>query len=117
MVVDTMTITLINYANSGYVKSRAKQKETALTIAGIQKVIEYNYGDIDDFFKQSCPKHFGNPRGAGYWVWKPYFILKTLDTLQDGDVLVYCDSGAYFKDSILPYIESGSRSCGRWRRR
>jgi hypothetical protein len=100
-----MSITLINYANSGYVQSRAKQKETALTIAGINKVIEYNYGDIDDDFKRTCSKHFGNPRGAGFWVWKPYFILKTLDTLNDGDVLVYCDSGSYFKDSIVPYIE------------
>lgn len=100
-----MSITLINYANSGYVKSRSEQKRTALSIAGIQKVIEYNYGDIDDIFKQTCSKHFGNPRGAGYWIWKPYFILKTLDTLNDGDVLVYCDSGSYFKDSILPYIE------------
>jgi len=100
-----MTITLINYANSGYVKSREEQKETALTVAGINKVIEYNYGDIDEDFKRTCSEHFGNPRGAGYWVWKPYFILKTLDILQDGDVLVYCDSGACFKGSILPYIE------------
>jgi hypothetical protein len=99
-----MSITLINYANSGYVKSRAEQKETALTIAGFNKVIEYNYEDIDDDFKRTCSKHFDNPRGAGYWVWKPYFILKTLDTLQDGDVLAYCDSGACFKSSILPYI-------------
>jgi hypothetical protein len=100
-----MSITLINYANSGYIQSRAEQKETALTIAGFQKVIEYNYDDIDDDFKIACSKHFGNPRGAGYWVWKPYFILKTLDTLNDGDVLAYCDSGAYFTSSILPYIE------------
>jgi len=100
-----MSITLINYANTGYVESRAKQKETALTIAGFNKVIEYKYSDIDDDFKHTCSKHFGNARGAGFWVWKPYFILKTLDALNDGDVLAYCDSGAYFKDSILPYIE------------
>lgn len=105
-----MSITLINYANRGYVQSRREQKESALTIAGIHKVIEYNYNDIDDDFKQSHVKHFNNLRGGGYWLWKPYIILKTLDTLQDGDVLVYCDSGAYFRSSIVPYIEKMSGS-------
>jgi hypothetical protein len=100
-----MSIILINYANCCYVKSRAEQKETALTIAGIHKVIEYKYEDIDDDFKKTYNKHFNNVRGGGYWLWKPYFILKTLDTLNDGDVLAYCDAGACFKDTILPYIE------------
>jgi hypothetical protein len=34
-----------------------------------------------------------NPVGYGYWVWKSYLIQKMLHTLQDGDYLVYCDSG------------------------
>lgn len=101
-----MSITLINYANGGYKQSRAEQKESALTIAGIHRVIEYNYEDIDDDFKQKYSKHFNNLRGGGYWLWKPYLILKTLDTLNHGDILAYCDSGAYFKGSIVPYIDN-----------
>jgi hypothetical protein len=34
-----------------------------------------------------------NPRGFGYWLWKPYIILKELERMSYGDVLVYCDSG------------------------
>ena len=97
-----MTITLINYANRGYEMSRKEQKETALSIAGIDNVIEYSDKDIYDLTTEH-PQHFSNLRGAGYWLWKPYLILKTLETLNDGDILVYCDAGSYFKDSILPY--------------
>jgi len=32
-------------------------------------------------------------RGGGLWVWKPDVILKTIQLLQDGDYLVYCDAG------------------------
>jgi hypothetical protein len=34
-----------------------------------------------------------NNRGFGYWIWKPYIILKTLNNMKNGDVLLYCDSG------------------------
>ena len=33
------------------------------------------------------------PRGAGYWLWKPFIILTELERLSDGDYLIYCDSG------------------------
>ena len=29
-----------------------------------------------------------NPRGFGYWIWKPYIIWKTLKSLPDGDILL-----------------------------
>lgn len=34
-----------------------------------------------------------NSRGYGYWIWKPYIIMKTLDKLNDDDMLVYLDAG------------------------
>lgn len=34
-----------------------------------------------------------NKRGYGYWLWKPYIIMKTLEIMNDGDILFYVDSG------------------------
>tara|TARA_B100001057_G_scaffold500688_1_gene617167 strand:+ start:8780 stop:9532 length:753 start_codon:yes stop_codon:yes gene_type:complete len=31
--------------------------------------------------------------GYGYWIWKSYIILKSLEQMDDNDILVYCDSG------------------------
>lgn len=43
------------------------------------------------------PKHANfinnNKRGYGYWIWKPYLIKKTMDTMKNGDILLYADSG------------------------
>ena len=34
-----------------------------------------------------------NPRGFGYWIWKPLIIAETLKTIPPGDILVYVDAG------------------------
>lgn len=34
-----------------------------------------------------------NKRGYGYWLWKPYIILKQLNNMNENDILVYLDSG------------------------
>jgi len=34
-----------------------------------------------------------NPRGYGYWLWKPYIIKQTMDKMKNGDILLYLDCG------------------------
>jgi hypothetical protein len=34
-----------------------------------------------------------NKRGYGYWLWKPYLILKTLEKMKDDDILFHLDAG------------------------
>ncbi len=34
-------------------------------------------------------------RGYGYWIWKPYFILKVLEEIEDGDIVNYMDIGCH----------------------
>lgn len=34
-----------------------------------------------------------NKRGYGYWLWKPYIIKKTMETMNEGDILLYLDCG------------------------
>lgn len=48
-------------------------------------------------------------RGFGYWIWKPYIILKALDILNNGDFLMYLDSGCEldirYKDEFKDYMK------------
>ena len=48
------------------------------------------------FFKGFSPKIYR--RGYGYWTWKPYVVRRVLETLQEGDVLVYSDGGNVWND-------------------
>jgi hypothetical protein len=98
-------IILINFADKGYVNARNLQKTTALQIGNIDKVIEYSLDDLDNNFKEKNKDLLAFSKGAGYWIWKPYLILKTLLEINDNDILIYCDSAISFVSSIYPYLD------------
>ena len=43
-------------------------------------------------------------RGGGYWFWKPLLLKRHLDSLQDGDFLIYSDSDMLDFFSWLPLL-------------
>lgn len=58
------------------------------------EVIAYSPADIDEDFLQEHGSFISdNPRGYGYYIWKPYIISKTLQKMRHGDILVYGDAG------------------------
>lgn len=63
-----------------------------------EKVIQYSPADFDSDFLNRHQKFIDdNPKGYGFFIWKPYFILKALETIQEGDILVYGDGGNEIK--------------------
>ena len=95
---------LISFADKGYENAKKSQKKTALKEGSINTVIQYSFNDMDQDFKDENKEILALSRGAGYWIWKPYFILKTLNTMNDNDVLIYCDTAITFVGSLDPYI-------------
>jgi hypothetical protein len=95
---------LINYADRRYYNSQKNNTFSGLEIGGFTESINYNFNDIDNEFKDENKEIFKHNRGAGYWIWKPYIILKTLLTMKDDDILFYCDSGSSFIDSFNKYL-------------
>lgn len=43
------------------------------------------------------------PRGAGYWLWKPWITLERLRQVGPDDVVVYNDVGRYKPGSFIPF--------------
>ncbi|MFV0418662.1 MAG: hypothetical protein ACK5KT_08040 [Dysgonomonas sp.] len=103
-------IVAINYADSKFEKQRRYNTKTAYSKGKVDKVIEYSPNDIDESFKEMNNHILSYPRGAGLWLWKPYFILKTLSKLEYGDYLFYCDSGAYYVNDVRFLIQALKRS-------
>jgi len=95
----------INYAGGGkYQQAQKFGAETAIQ-AGFDDAILYGPNDIDEEFKEKNKYILSNVKGAGYWLWKPYIIKKTLDLMEDGDLLFYSDSGSYFRKSLQPLVD------------
>lgn len=93
-------IYVINYADDKFEKNRRFSTKTAYSKGKADKVIEFSPNDIDDDFRERNKHIFAYERGAGLWIWKPYIILKTLEQINDGDYLFYCDAGAIFVNKI-----------------
>lgn len=56
---------------------------------------EHNLMADPDFWEEHAKfmQNSQNKRGLGFWLWKPYLIMDTLETMEMGDVLVYADAG------------------------
>lgn len=103
---NTLNITLINYADKNYSKAQKINTNSAIKKGCFKKVISYSPEDLDRSFYLENKDILDEKKGNGYWLWKPYFIKKTLEDIEDGDCFFYCDSGSYFVNSIGEIIES-----------
>ena len=86
---------LINYADLAFYESR-KQNSLSGIEMGFDAVIQYRKEHIDEEFLTKNELILSQKRGAGYWLWKPYFIAKTLREAQEGDIVFYSDAGSQF---------------------
>lgn len=78
-------------------------------VGGFDVIKSYGPEDIEvDYFK-THKKILSEQRGNGLWLWKPYFILRTMNESADGDYIFYSDSGAFFIRSIDNLINSMDR--------
>jgi hypothetical protein len=104
-----MRICLINYAHEtarkvGILEMQQRQIEQAYN-NGVDKVIPFGRKNIIDSPLYSAHKDLlDETRGAGYWLWKPYLILKAMtETNLSYDVYVYLDADIEIKSSIEPF--------------
>ncbi len=91
---------LINYSDCSFLRQQQFNSKTGKKYGGFDKIISFSPEDIDSDFRKKNESILVSKRGAGSWLWKPYFIYKTLMDMKLDDYLFYCDSGAYFVKSI-----------------
>ena len=74
-----------------------------------EECIYFKPQNLEIEFKEKFKDIFALPRGAGYWIWKHKIIFDTLKNVNDGDLVIYSDSGSSFnskaKKRFFEYIE------------
>jgi hypothetical protein len=105
---------LINYADEKYKKAQKLNTWTGLHIAKFDKVYSYGPDNIDEDFYNKNKTILSQKRGNGLWLWKPYFIYKTLLECRDGDIIFYCDSGSFFIRKIQYLLNSLGKDQRIW---
>lgn len=81
----------ITYGDLQYQKSKERISAEANASGYFDMVKSYGPVDLSPQVKNS--ELLGFRRGGGLWVWKPDVIYKTLLSANEGDVVVYADSG------------------------
>ncbi len=84
---------LISFADGEVHKSNQNFLISNAVNKGFTHIISYNKNDIDKTYYDKHSHILKQQRGAGYWLWKPYLIKKTLQMINDGEFLFYIDSG------------------------
>jgi hypothetical protein len=98
-------LTLINFSDKKFKKKQKLNSLSGKLFGRIDKIIEYNFDDIDkDFLNRNKETINNSLRGLGSFFWKPYFVEKTLNELNEGDFLIYADSGSIFLKDIKPLL-------------
>ena len=66
---------------------------SALEKGGCDNSTMFKISEVDHTFHLFNEGILSESRGAGYWLWKPYFMLRSLMLADDGDYLIYTDAG------------------------
>lgn len=103
-------IAAVTFSTDNFESIRKKNVATAISKGKVDKVFEYTLKDIDSDFFHENRSILNYKKGAGLWLWKPYFIAKALEKINDGDYLIYSDAGSYFINSVNYLINSLEQS-------
>jgi hypothetical protein len=87
----------ITFGNERFIKSRERLAREASKIGVFDEIIVYDESLIKTMPSNVQTFVAHNKRGYGYWVWKSFAVLKTLEKMQDGDLLLYADAGCQIK--------------------
>ncbi len=88
----------ICFTDEKYEKTRQRYASELESKNIFKTVVQYSPKDFDDDFITRHGKFIkDNPKGYGLYIWKPHVILKALEQLNDGDILVYGDAGNEMK--------------------
>lgn len=86
-----------SYGNQKFKNSIVRIAQEAKNF-GFDEVVTYTTSDLpDDLIQDPVMKC---ARGGGYYVWKPYIIYKTLERMNNGDILIYLDAGCTIRDNM-----------------
>lgn len=78
-----------------YKNSLERIKYEALLLNFYDEIFIYTENDFDENYLEKNKDFMQNNKGYGYWKWKSYFVKKTMEKMNDNDILVYADCGCH----------------------
>ncbi|NJO89540.1 MAG: hypothetical protein HC831_11770 [Chloroflexia bacterium] len=97
---------LISFANEKYYPSLSLLEKTSIEIGRIDEFKKHTQSELKTTEFWDKNKYIlMQSRGAGYWIWKPYLLLKAFEEMTNNDVVMYSDAGISVIDDLTPLFE------------
>jgi hypothetical protein len=102
---------LLSYGDGAYAARLAAFRREAERFGLFDEMRLCSETDLDASFWEAHGEFVrANPRGGGYWLWKPFLIAQTLRQMPAGAVLAYVDLGCIINSGgrarFLEYVET-----------
>ena len=89
-----MALKLVSFADAAFRSRQVTFRHAAERFGGFDDIRIYDAQSLPLPWKENHLSFMQqNPRGFGYWIWKPVVILDALLACREGDTLVYLDAG------------------------
>lgn len=115
MLIGRRKIIVINYATDGSdgtkdLVGKAQEQSRQIRRFNVDEVINYTPEKIKDTdFYRAHRETLTKPRGGGLWLWKPYIILQTLNSMETNDLLVYVDCDIDVRRNLVFFASEAER--------
>jgi hypothetical protein len=112
------SVSFITYGDDNFKMARERITREARATGVFNGTIKaYSPDDLSNEFKSSVKDVLQRQRGGGYWIWKPYIIYTSLDSMAENDILFYVDAGCVFTgngiERLREYISYLEPSTGK----
>jgi hypothetical protein len=98
-----------SFGNQSYYKSLNRIRNEAESFNIFDNIVIYNDENLKNDFPEFWSTHENfinnNSRGYGYWIWKSFLVLKTLESMNENDILVYADAGCELNNNGINQLK------------
>jgi len=98
-----MGIHFVTFSDKRFSMERIKKQAILMNLFDTIHCLDED--DLEpEFWKKHC--EFMKPtRGFGYWIWKSQVTKQVIDKLNDGDILIYADTGCHLNVEGIPRLK------------
>tara|TARA_B110000046_G_C13007498_1_gene405026 strand:- start:1090 stop:2745 length:1656 start_codon:yes stop_codon:yes gene_type:complete len=86
-------IHFITYGNAKFERAKQRLLKEANEFGEFKSIKGYGPEDLSPEFKERFKTIVSQPRGDGYWIWRPYILKHAIDNINENEYLVYLDAG------------------------
>jgi hypothetical protein len=105
-----MTKFLVTFGDDVFAQTRERLRGEAVASGMFDRVVAFGPTDLASDFRARHGRFMSlNPRGYGFWIWKPHVVELAFAQAAENDLIVYADAGCAINSSAAArlnyYIE------------